>query len=96
MKASNKRDNAYWAKRLEKDGHGEILARVQSDGITMYQARGLAGYRKIGPETPAAKLSYHWTRASAAERKRFVTVHLLDVNRVLKEVAAGLKAVRDK
>lgn len=91
---NGKRDNTYWADRLEKDGHGGLLARVQSDEITMYKATQLAGYRKKGPRSPAAKLSYHWERASADERRRFVAAHLLEVNRVLKETGQELQRLK--
>lgn len=96
MTAASKRDNNYWSERLAKGGHGELLARVQSGEITMYSATQLAGYRKKGPRTPAAKLSYHWTRASADERKRFVAAHLLELNRVLRETGEELKAMKAK
>lgn len=85
--APNKRDNDYWIKRLEKDGHSKLLARVRSGEITVYKATQLAGYRKKQPPTPAGKLSFHWKRASHAERKRFVIEHAKDVNRVLHEIA---------
>jgi len=86
MVATAKRDNAYWAERLEKDGHGELLARVRSGEISMYKASQLAGYRSKGSPSPAAKLSHHWKRASAEERLRFVRAHGIELNRVLKEL----------
>ena len=86
MPSPNKRDNAYWTSRLAKDGHRDLLDRVRSGEISVYKATQLAGYRKPGPRSPAAKLSYHWTRASAEERKRFVAAHIRDVNRVLLEI----------
>ncbi len=94
MATTGKRDNAYWADRLEKDGHRELLARAQSGEITIYKATQLAGYRKNGPRSPAAKLSYHWKRASADERKRFVAAHLLELNRVLRETGQELQKLK--
>lgn len=91
-----KRDNEYWAGRLEKDGHGEILARVQSGEIKMYRARQLAGYLAEKPKSEAARLSFHWKRASAEERKRFVKHHLIEVNRVGREVLAEVRAQESK
>ena len=94
MSTSNARDNDYWMRRLAKDGHGDLLARVQAGEVSMYEARRLAGYRKAGPRSPAAKLSYHWKRASADERKRFVAAHLLELNRVLKTTAHELAEMK--
>lgn len=81
-----KRDNSYWLGRLEKDGHVDLMGQIEAGEITVYQATQKAGYRKKGPTSPAAKLSYHWGRADHAQRKRFVMAHLKDVNRVLREV----------
>jgi len=92
MVTTPKRDNVYWANRLEKDGHTGLLARVQAGEITMYKATQLAGYRVTGPRTPAAKLSYHWKRASAEERKRFVMQHLVEINRVGRAALAEVRA----
>lgn len=87
----NARNSEYWLRRLLKDGHSELLARVQAGEIKVYKACQLAGYRRTGPRAPAATLSHHWKRASAEERKRFVLGHLREVNRVLKEVGQDLK-----
>ncbi|WP_057883656.1 hypothetical protein [Tsuneonella troitsensis] len=94
MTVPSERNNTYWTKRLKKDGHDTLLDRVQLGEITVYKATQLAGYRKSGPRSPAAKLSYHWTRASAEERKRFVLAHLKDVNRAVREVADDLRALK--
>ena len=94
MVTPGKRDNAYLAERLEKDGHRKLLARVDAGEISMYKAAQLAGYRKVGPQSPAAKLSYHWERASAAERRRFVAAHPLEINRALKDLVQERKAMK--
>lgn len=91
MTKTVKRDNSYLLRRLEKDGHRSLLARIEAGEITVYAAAQIAGYRKKGPRSPAAKLSYHWGRADHAERKRFVRAHLKDVNRVLREVGDDIR-----
>lgn len=92
MKDTIKRDNSYWLRRLEKDGHADILAQIEAGDLTVYKATQKAGYRKVGPKSPAAKLSYHWSRADHAERIRFVKNHLKDVNRVGREALAQVRA----
>ena len=94
MKDTIKRDNSYWLGRLEKEGHGDLLAQIEAREITVYKATQKAGYRKKGPKSVAAKLSYHWGRADHAERKRFVMAHLKDVNRVLREVGDDIKKMK--
>ena len=94
MKDTTKRDNSYWLERLKKDGHSDLLAQIEDGQISVYKATQKAGYRKKGPKSVAAKLSYHWGRADHAERKRFVTAHLKDVNRVLREVGNDIKEMK--
>ncbi|UYH55553.1 hypothetical protein N6L26_03020 [Qipengyuania sp. SS22] len=94
MTDTTKRDNSYWIGRLQKDGHGDLLAQVKSGKITVYKATQKAGYRKTGPRSPAATLSYHWGRADHDDRKRFVMAHLKDVNRVLREVGDDIKKMK--
>jgi hypothetical protein len=90
------RDNSYWLNRLEKDGHGDLLAQIAAREITVYKARQIAGYLNKTPRPAAAKLSYHWDRASHAERKRFVLAHFKDVNRVFLEIAGDLRKEKAK
>lgn len=94
MAGGGVRDNAYWLQRMKKDGHAGLLERITAGEITVYRATQIAGYRPKGPRTPAGKLSYHWKRASAAERLRFVTVHAREINRVLNELAGELRALK--
>jgi hypothetical protein len=94
MSTRSARDNEYWKQRLTKDGHRDLLARIEAGEVTMYEARGLAGYRKAGPRSPAAKLSYHWKRASAEERKRFVAAHPFEIDRALKDFVHERKAMK--
>ena len=91
-----KRDNSYWLARLQKDGHSNLLAQIKAGQLTVYKATQEAGYRAKGPRSPAAKLSHHWKRADHAERKRFVMAHLMDVNRVLREVGEDIKKIKAK
>ena len=95
MPTSGKRDNSYWADRLQRDGHHELLARVEADEISMYRATLKVGYRSKQPKSPAGKLSYHWKRANHDERKQFVLAHAREINRVLKEVAQEAAAKKN-
>lgn len=94
MSNAAKRDNGYWKRRLEKDGHGDLLARVEAGVITMYKATQIAGYRAKRRSAPAAQMSYHWKRAGHDERKHFVVAHLKEVNRVMREVAEDIRVMK--
>jgi hypothetical protein len=96
MATTGKRDNAYWLHRLEKDGHGDLLVRVEAGELSVFKATQLAGYRDKARSSPADNLAYHWKRASAAERRRFVLAHLKDVNRVIHEVRNELVAAKEQ
>lgn len=70
---SDKRDNAYWQNRLEKDGKHALLEDVRRGKVTVYAACVAAGYRKGAVASLADTLHHHWTRASKAERLAFAT-----------------------
>lgn len=96
MATTGKRDNEYWLQRLEKDGYKTLLEQVRAGQVTVYRATQLAGYRPKEKSATSAKLSHHWKRASAEERKRFVIAHLKDINRVMHEVRDELLDVKAK
>lgn len=95
-KSKTKRDNAYWADRLKKDGHRELLDQIAAGEITMFKARQVAGYLTKSPASPAEKLNYQWNRASHNERKRFLAMNLLTIDRLIKEVSADLTSHKAK
>lgn len=96
MQSSSKRDNGYWLRRLKKNGRGDLIERIEAGAITVYQATQIAGYRQKGVRSPAAKLSYHWQRASAEERLRFIAAHPLEINSFLKQFVEQRKALKAK
>jgi hypothetical protein len=90
MTTSSKRDNAYYAARLKKDGYKELLEKVELGKLSMYKAAQEAGYRSKQPPSPAEKLSYHWKRASYAERFKFVLLNLKSVSSIGRDVTDEL------
>lgn len=96
MATNSKRDNAYWLQRLEKDGHANLLLQVNAGELSVFKATQLAGYRGKARSSPAENLAYHWSRASAADRRRFILGHLKDVNRVMLEVRDELIAFKEQ
>lgn len=94
MPTSRKRDNAYFAARLKKDGHHELLNRVESGEIKMYAATQEAGYRSKQPRSPADKLLYHWKRATYEERMLFIGANYRVIGELMKDVYARQKKIK--
>lgn len=82
------RDNTYWAGRLKKDGHDDILDRYETGELSMYRARQLAGYLAEKPSSIADRLSHHWQRADVLQREKFLIDNMASVLRSMKDVQA--------
>ena len=90
-------NNSDYIRRLEKDGRRDLLKQIKEGEISVYAAAKKAGYRKgRGAQSRADQVTYHWTRANAAEKRRFIidnwsTVGPLAIQ-VLKHISAQSKA----
>jgi hypothetical protein len=72
--------NEDYLRRLLKDGHHELLKKIQDGQITVYGAAKKAGYRKGKAATSRSQqIAYHWSRADVAERRRFIAENWADV-----------------
>lgn len=89
-----KRDNQYWIGRLKKDGRDDLLADIEAAKLSIYRATQIAGYRADKHGSTVSKLSYHWERATAEERKEFVTMNLRAVNHFVRQVGEELKLLK--
>lgn len=90
----SKRDNQYWAGRMLKDGHTEILERCECGEISMYRARQLAGYLSAKPSTPSERLSYHWERADTLQREKFVLDNREAIARTIADIQKRAEKVK--
>lgn len=73
MSEATKRDNSYWLDRLERDGRGDLLKMINDGDITVYRAVVAAGYRKKQDAASTAdRITYHYSRANLAEKRRFI------------------------
>lgn len=88
MTVSPKRDNSYWLRRLKQDGRDDLLKMVEDGDITVYRATLAAGYRKKRSESSRAdQISYHYSRASLAEKRRFIIDNWSSVTRIGADLA---------
>lgn len=96
MTDSTKRDNSYWMHRLEKDGRDDLLKMIEGGDITVYRAAMAAGYRKKRTTTSRAdQISYHYSRANLAEKRRFIIENWSTVARIVGQLAIE-KQARDE
>ncbi|NTZ42141.1 hypothetical protein G7A66_03335 [Altererythrobacter sp. SALINAS58] len=79
-----KRDNSYWLHRLGRDGRDDLLKMIDDGDITVYRASLAAGYRKKRAATSRAdQISYHYSRADLAEKRRFIIENWESVARIV-------------
>lgn len=82
----NERDNNYWRKRLIKDSHDELLAKVDAREISMYEATFKAGYRKKQRKQGLALIEAEWPKLSREDRMIFVARNLREMNEIMRRV----------
>ena len=65
--------NSDYLRRLKNDGRQDLIDKIQSGEITVYAASVLMGYRKKrSAPSRSEQISYHYSRASLADKRRFV------------------------
>lgn len=96
MADPNKRDNGYWLRRLEQDGRSDLVQRVRDGELTVYGATMEAGLRKRRSATSRSdQISYHYSRANIAEKRRFILENWASVARIVGDLAK-LQRARDQ
>lgn len=93
MSDNKKRDSAYWLGRLEQDGRKDLIAKINAGDISVYRATFDAGYRKkrSAPST-ADRISHHYTRATIAEKRRFIVENWSSVAHIVGDLAKRKRA----
>lgn len=76
---SDKRDNAYFRKRLLQDSHDKLVQQVDAGEISMYDATIKAGYRKKQKKQGLALIEREWVKLSRGDRERFVRRNLREM-----------------
>lgn len=68
-----KRDNGYYLERLKNAGREDLLAAIKAGEMSVYKATTVAGLRKKrSVPSRADQISYHYSRATLAEKRRFI------------------------
>jgi pyruvate carboxylase len=93
MTNSTKRDSAYYLRRLEQDGRDDLIQMIKSGDITVYRAAMAAGLRKKrATASRAEQISYHYSRASIIEKRRFISDNWSSVRRIMMDLAERKRA----
>jgi|GEM_PF-6732079 len=73
MAKTVKRDNNYLLDRLEREGREDLLEAIKAGEMSVYRATTVAGLRKKrSAPSRADQISYHYSRATLAEKRRFI------------------------
>lgn len=93
MSDPTKRDNSYWLRRLEQDGRTDLLNKIEHGEMTVYGAAMEAGFRKKRvAASRSGQISYHYSRASFAEKRRFILENWSSVARIVGDLAKQQRA----
>ena len=93
MSDPTKRDNAYWLRRLEQDGRIDLINKIEHGELTVYGAAMEAGLRKRRSATSRSdQISYHYSRASFAEKRRFILENWASVAHIVGDLAKQQRA----
>jgi len=65
--------NEDYMRRLKQDGRNDLIEQIERGEISVYAAALKMGYRKKrGAQPRSDQITYHYSRASIAEKKRFI------------------------
>ena len=92
-----KRDNSYLLDRLNREGRGDLITRINAGEITVFAASVQAGLRRRkNTETRAEQLTYHWKRANAADRRRFVVDNFGSLAPIVNNLVKEIRTSKEK
>lgn len=91
-----KRDNEYYLQRLRREGRGDLVEQINSGEISVYKAAIDTGLRRRSKApSRSEQLRYHWSRASAFERRRFVIENIRSLGPLVATIAQAIRAQRN-
>lgn len=89
-------NNSDYIRRLRKDGKRDLLEKIENQEISVYAAAVKAGYRKTkASPSRTEQIAYHWSRASAAERQRFIVTNWSTVGPIADDIARRLRELKE-
>jgi hypothetical protein len=82
------RENADFHKRLIEIGRKDLLARIASGQIKLYEAMMIAGLCESNSIDCGAALTKNWNRLSGIEKRKFASKHLGELALLVDELHA--------
>jgi len=82
-------NNEDYLRRLKQDGRDDLLEQIEAGELSIYAAALIMGYRKRRTAPSRAdQITYHWTRASSAEKKLFLKRNFQSVAPMVQKIIA--------
>lgn len=90
-------NNEDYLRRLKQDGRADLLEQIEAGELSVYGAALKMGYRKR--KTASSRedhITYHWSRASAVEKKRFLKRNFQSVAPMVQKIIAEYREKQAK
>ncbi|MBX7502426.1 hypothetical protein K3181_13340 [Qipengyuania sp. YG27] len=85
--------NDDYLRRLKHDGRQDLIDKIDRGDISIYAAAIEMGYRKKrGAPSKADQISYHYSRATLSEKRRFIVDNWSSVARIVGDLARRRRA----
>ncbi|WP_067600399.1 hypothetical protein [Altererythrobacter ishigakiensis] len=80
--------NEDYLRRLKQDGRSDLIERIERGEISVYAAALKMGYRKRrGGHPRAEQITYHYSRATLTEKRRFIVDNWSSVAHIVSDLA---------
>lgn len=84
--------NEDYLRRLKNDGRQDLLDAIELGEKTVYGAALEMGYRKKrGAQSKSDQITYHYSRASLSEKRRFIMDNWSSVAPIVTDLAKRLR-----
>ena len=81
-------NNEDYLRRLKQDGRTDLIEQIEQGEITVYAAALKMGYRKKrGAQPRADHITYHYSRATLGEKRRFIVDNWSSVAHIVGDLA---------
>ena len=81
-------NNEDYLRRLKQDGRTDLIEQIEQGEITVYAAALKMGYRKKrGAQPRADQITYHYSRATLGEKRRFIVDNWSSVAHIVGDLA---------
>jgi len=88
--------NQDYLRRLKQDGRSDLIEQIERGEMTVYAAALKMGYRKKrDAKSRSDQISYHYSRASLAEKRRFIVDNWSSVTAIGAQIRREIEAKQE-